>query len=64
MAACPACHGSGTIMERVDNYTGYRQPTVCPMCEDEPKRCFPCGALVDDDGYSIDERACHYCKAD
>lgn len=36
------------------------------MVEDgmDPDQCPNCGAWVDEDGYSIDERCCFYCRAD
>lgn len=35
----------------------------CPDCA-AVSECSNCSALVDGDGYSIDQRCCFYCKAD
>lgn len=35
----------------------------CPDCA-SVSECNDCGALVDGDGYSIDEHCCFFCKAD
>ena len=32
--------------------------------EDWGNTCHSCPAITDDDGYSVDETCCHYCKAD
>lgn len=37
----------------------------CPECGDMMQmRCHDCGAFTDGDGYSVDDRACFYCRAD
>ena len=59
---CPMCRDEAEP-GRIE--TDNNGPIVdCPLCADETERCSDCGAKVDGDGISIDDRCCFYCKGD